>query len=177
MSGKGQAFYGKYRGMVFDNEDPQLLGRLQAFVTDVLGETPTTWALPCLPMAAGTGPPMGFFCVPPIGAGVWIEFEHGDPDKPIWSGCWYSEGTQPPLAPLSPPPTSQLVIQTQLGTTLSISDLPAPPGGILLKTPGGAMISISDTAGILISNGKGATITLAGPAVTINNAALVVTAP
>jgi Type VI secretion system/phage-baseplate injector OB domain len=176
MTKPKRTFYGKYRGQVFDNEDPQLLGRLQAFVTDVLGETPTTWALPCLPMA-GTGTPMGVFCVPPIGAGVWIEFEHGDPDKPIWSGCWYSEGMQPVLAPLSPPPVSQMVIQTQLGTTLSLSDLPAPPGGILLKTPGGAMISVSDTTGILISDGKGATITVTSPAVSINNGALVVTMP
>jgi len=169
-------FYGKYRGQVFDIEDPQFLGRVQAFVPDVLGETPSTWALPCLPMA-GTGTPMGVFCVPPIGAGVWMEFEHGDPGKPIWSGCWYSDGMLPPLAMLSPPPTSQMVIQTQLGTTLSISDLPTPPGGILLKTPGGAMISISDTTGIVISNGKGASIILAAAAVTINNGALMVTAP
>jgi uncharacterized protein involved in type VI secretion and phage assembly len=173
---KGQTFFGKYRGTVFDNEDPKLLGRVQAFVTDVLGETPSTWALPCLPMA-GTGTPMGVYCIPPVGTGVWIEFEHGDPGKPIWSGCWYSDGTQPVLAPLSPPPISQLVIQTQQGTTLSISDLPTPPGGILLQTPKGAMISISDTAGITISNGKGASITLIGAAVNINNGALVVTVP
>jgi len=167
-------FYGKYRGQVFDNEDPKNLGRLQAFVTDVLGETPTTWALPCLPMA-GTGTPMGVFFVPPIGAGVWMEFEHGDPNKPIWSGCWYSEGMLPPLALLSPPPISQLVIQTQLGNALSISDAPGPAGGILLKTSTGAMISVNSTTGIVISDGKGASITVTSPAVNINNGALAVT--
>jgi hypothetical protein len=175
MIPKGHGFFGKYRGTVAENTDPQVRGRLTAFVPDVLGETPSTWALPCLPMA-GTGP-MGVFCVPQIGAGVWMEFEHGDPGKPIWTGCWYGEGQPPALAQVSPPPVSTLVIQTQLGTTLSISDLTAPPGGILLKTPGGAMISISDTSGIVISDGKGASITLTGPAVNINNGALVVTAP
>jgi uncharacterized protein involved in type VI secretion and phage assembly len=124
---------------------------------------------------AGTGTPMGVFFVPPIGAGVWMEFEHGDPNKPIWSGCWYSEGMLPPLALLSPPPISQLVIQTQLGNALSISDAPGPAGGILLKTSTGAMISVNSTTGIVISDGKGASITVTSPAVNINNGALAVT--
>jgi len=169
-------FYGKYRGQVVDNADPSGRGRVTAMVTDVLGETPTTWAEACLPMA-GTGTPMGVFCVPPIGTGVWIEFEHGDPNKPIWTGCWFSEGMPPTLALLSPPPISQLVIQTQLGNMLSVSDAPDVTGGILLKTTAGAMISINDATGILISDGKGATIMLAGPAVNINNGALTVAAP
>jgi uncharacterized protein involved in type VI secretion and phage assembly len=173
MTKPKQPFYGKYRGTVFNNADPELRGRLQAVVTDVLGMTPTTWALPCLPMATGTGPPMGIFCVPPIGAGVWMEFEHGDPDKPIWSGCWFSTGMTPPLAVLSPPPASQLVIQTQLGNVLCISDMPGPTEGILLQTTALAAISISDTDGIIISNGKGAVITLSGPAVTINGKVVV----
>jgi uncharacterized protein involved in type VI secretion and phage assembly len=169
-------FYGKYRGTVFDNEDPKMLGRLQALVPDVLGQTPSSWALPCLPMA-GTGTPMGVFCVPPIDTGVWIEFEHGDLDWPIWSGCWFTEGAPPTLTLASPPPISQMVIQTQGGMTLSLSDAPGPQGGILLRTTGGAMISINDVAGIIISNGKGANITVNGPTVSINGTALVVAAP
>ena len=55
-------------------------------VPDVLGLVPSTWAEPCVPLAGPTGPPMGVYLVPPIGAGVWVEFEHGDPDYPIWVG-------------------------------------------------------------------------------------------
>ena len=77
--------FGKYRGIVLNNVDPLNLGRLQANVPEVLGEMPTGWATPCAP-CGGTG--AGFFSVPPIGAGVWIEFEGGDVSRPIWTGCW-----------------------------------------------------------------------------------------
>ncbi|MDB6057189.1 MAG: hypothetical protein JWO95_1033, partial [Verrucomicrobiales bacterium] len=77
-------FFGKYRGTVTSNLDPLQRGRILATVPDVLGQHATGWALPCLPYA-GNG--VGLFFVPPIGALVWIEFERGDSDYPIWSGC------------------------------------------------------------------------------------------
>jgi hypothetical protein len=55
-----------------------------------------------------------------------------------------------------------------------VSDLPGPTGGIMLKSTTGAAIIVNDT-GIYLSNGKGATITLVGPTVSINVAALVIT--
>jgi hypothetical protein len=83
----------------------------------------------------------------------------------------------PPIALLSPPPISQMVIQTELGTMFSISDSPDPTGGIMLKTTTGAMISINDTTGIVITDGKGASIVISSPAVSINGAGLVVALP
>lgn len=171
MTDQPRRYFGKYRGTVINNVDPQQMGRLMAQVPDVLAEIPSSWALPCLPMA---GIQMGTFCVPPIGAGVWIEFEQGDPDYPIWTGCWWSVGQLPALAMAAPPPVSAIVMQTQLQNALMISDVPGPTGGILLKTTTGAMISVNDV-GITISNGKGATIVMAGPSVTVNAGALVVT--
>ena len=47
------------------------------------GDKETAWALPSVPYA-GNG--VGFVFIPPIGTNVWIEFENGDPDTPIWSG-------------------------------------------------------------------------------------------
>ena len=47
-------------------------------------------------------------------------------------------------------------------------------GGLVLKSSGGATITVNDT-GIYIQNGKGASIVMAGPTVTINNGALVIT--
>ena len=165
-------FYGKYRGMVLNNIDPERRGRIQVQVPDVSNLIPSSWALPCLPF---TGQQMGFFAVPAIGAGVWVEFEQGNPDFPIWSGCWYGLSTEiPALIQPGMPPLSGVIVQTQLQNTLMISDAPGPVGGILLKTTTGAMIAINDV-GITISNGKGAVITMTGPIVDVNAGALTIT--
>lgn len=164
-------FYGKYRGTVLNNIDPLETGRLLVQVPDVSGELPSTWALPCLPFA---GPGSGFYAVPPIGSIVWVEFEQGDPDYPVWTGCfWGSSAEVPALALAGVPGVQQVVIQTLTGNMLMVSDTPGPSGGILLAV-GDAVISVSD-AGIVIDNGQGATIALTGPAVTVNEGALEVT--
>ncbi len=164
--------WGKYRGMVMNNIDPMQLGRLQVQVPDVTGLLPSTWALPCLPMA---GKQSGVWVLPQVGAGVWVEFEHGDLDYPIWTGCWYGATAEiPTLALAAIPGQPNIVLQTGGQTTLMLSDTPGPTGGILLKTSTGASIMINDI-GITITNGKGATISLTGPTVTINESALMVT--
>jgi uncharacterized protein involved in type VI secretion and phage assembly len=162
-------YYGKYRGMVLDNVDPMQMGRLMVQVPDVSNVLPSTWAMPCLPFA---GIQAGMYAVPAIGSGVWVEFEQGDIDYPIWVGCfWGSAAEVPALALAGPPVLQQIVIQTTGQNTLMISDVPGPTGGILLKSATGALISITDT-GITISNGQGATIAMTGPAVTVNEGAL-----
>ena len=166
---QAKQYFGKYRGFVLNNVDPLETGRLMVQVPDVSNVLPSTWATPCLPYA---GIQSGMYVVPEIGSTVWIEFEQGNPDYPIWVGCfWGSVADVPALALAAPPGVPQLVIQTPLQNSLLISDVPGPTGGILLKTTTGAMISISDT-GIIISNGQGATIAMTGPAVTINEGAL-----
>ncbi len=169
-------YLGKYRGTVLNNVDPEQRGRLTLSVPDVLGAVPSSWAEPCVPLAGPTGPPMGVYLVPPIGAGVWAEFEHGDPSYPIWTGCrWGAQSDVPPLASAGLPTSPNLVMQTLGQQMLMISDMPPTPatGGIVLKSMTGAMIVVNDS-GIYISNGMGATITLVGPTVTVNNGALVV---
>jgi hypothetical protein len=171
-----QRYLGKYRGTVVNNVDPEQRGRLIVSVPDVLGPVPSTWAEPCVPLAGPTGPPMGVYMVPPVGAGVWVEFEHGDADLPIWAGCrWGAQSDIPPLARAGNPADPNIVMQSLLQHMVMISDMPPTPatGGIILKSTTGAMIVVNDT-GIYISNGKGAAITMVGPTVTINNGALVV---
>jgi len=161
--------YGKYRGTVINNIDPLQMGRLMVQIPDVSNVIPSTWAMPCLPFG---GIQSGMFVAPAIGSGVWIEFEQGNADYPIWVGCfWGSAAEVPALALAAPPGLQQVVVQTTLQNTLMISDAPGPTGGILLKTMTGALISISEV-GITLSNGQGATIVMAGPAVTINAGAL-----
>jgi uncharacterized protein involved in type VI secretion and phage assembly len=105
---------------------------------------------------------------------VWVEFEHGDRDYPIWTGCfWGSAAEVPALALATPPLLQSIVLQTVGENSLMISDALGPSGGFLLKSANGALISINDV-GITISNGQGATIVLAMDTVTINEGALVV---
>lgn len=164
--------FGKYRGMVINNIDPEQRGRLLVQVPDILGLGTSSWAMPCIPMA---GPQMGAYFVPLIGSGVWVEFEGGNPDYPIWAGgFWGSAAEVPALAFAGIPASPNIVLQTTGQNSLVVSDLPGPTGGIMLKSPTGASIIVNDT-GIYIQNGKGASIVMAGPSVTINNGAFVVT--
>ena len=89
-------FYGKYRGTVLMDDDPLQLGRLIAEVPAVLGLTPSSWALPCVPPVTVSS---GGFVVPTAGSRVWIEFEGGDVDVPIWSGVFWGSAEE-----LSEPP-------------------------------------------------------------------------
>ena len=163
-------YYGKYRATVADNVDPMLQGRLMLQVPDILGDLPTSWALPCLP---AVGPQMGVFVLPAIGSQVWAEFEQGNPDYPIWTGgFWGSAAELPPLALAAPPGMQNILLQTTLQNLLMITDTPGPEGGIVLKSSGASMLIVNDT-GIYITNGTAA-ITLIGPTVAVNQTALTV---
>jgi hypothetical protein len=170
-----QRFYGKYRGLVVENIDPEQIGRVLVQVPDVLGEIPSSWALPCVPAA---GIQSGCFIVPPIGSQVWVEFEQGDPNYPIWTGGFWGLVADVPIFAVAPPaipPGQNIVLQTTGQNMIMVSDAPPTPvtGGIVLKSVSGAMIVVNET-GIYISNGQGATIMLTGPAVDINLGALTV---
>jgi uncharacterized protein involved in type VI secretion and phage assembly len=167
----GRKYFGVYRGTVMNNIDPMQMGRIIASVPDVSGVIPTTWATPCIPVA---GKQMGTFMVPQIGAGVWVQFEAGDPDLPVWTGGWWGSAAEvPALALAGVPGDPNYVIQTTLQNAIVVSDLPGPTGGIMLKSTTGATIIVNDT-GIYIQNGKGASIIMTGPTVTINAGALVI---
>ena len=84
-------YYGKYRGRVESNLDEELMGRIQVTCPAVMGLR-LGWAMPCAPYA---GPGVGFYAIPPIGADVWVEFEGGDPNYPIWAGCFWQPGEIP----------------------------------------------------------------------------------
>lgn len=159
-------FVGKFRGSVTSISDPLQIGRIRAEVPDVLGDAESGWAMPCAPFG-GSG--MGFFALPAVGAGVWIEFEHGDPDYPIWAGCWWATVAEvPPL--LLAPPYRKLLIKTEGGNSVLLDDTPGT-GGITLETATGQTISLT-AIGIEIDNGMGGSIKLEGPKVTVNNGAL-----
>lgn len=172
---KPTRFYGKYRGQVTTNIDPEQIGRVMVQVPDVTGLASSSWAMPCVPAA---GMQAGCFIVPPIGSQVWVEFEQGDPDHPIWTGGFWGSAAEVPIVATTPPatpPGQNIVFQTTGRNMITVSDAPstAVTGGVILKSATGAMVVVNDT-GIHISNGKGAVITLVGPTVDVNGGALTV---
>lgn len=164
-------FYGKYRGTVRSNVDLLKRGRLLVKIDDVLGEFPAFWAEPATPLA---GQGSGMYVVPLPNAGVWVEFEQGDPRHPVWTGFWRgSPAEMPAEAAAATPGVPVVVIGTTAANVISLNDTPGgPPGGILIRH-GTAFIAVNDL-GIQISNGQGATITLTGTAVDINGGGLTV---
>jgi uncharacterized protein involved in type VI secretion and phage assembly len=125
-------YYGKYRGQVTDNNDPSNLGRIKATVPRVLGTQDTGWALPAF--IYGGASEQGFFAVPDVGAGVWIEFEGGDLSYPIWTGTWFTSGAIPESA---------------------------QPGKKVLKTKSGHKLVLDDDGGTLeVTDSNGNTVTM-----------------
>ena len=86
-------FFGKYRGVVTNNVDPLQTGRIRAQVPDVFGNNQSGWAMPCVPCGVSKKVASS---LPKLGDGVWIEFEQGNPDHPIWTGCFYGSAAETP---------------------------------------------------------------------------------
>ena len=160
-------FFGKYRGKVEANEDPLGLGRVQVSVPSVLGEGTLGWAMPCVPYA---GPGVGLFLIPPVGANVWVEFEAGDTNFPIWVGCFWSEGEVP-----ADPAEPQFRVLKLDGLSLVVED---DSGGSVALTVGdpiaGTEVSVViDDNGIVMETGSGK-IAITSSDVAINDDGLVV---
>lgn len=151
--------FGKHRGSVVNNFDLQGLGRVQVQVPSVYGTETINWAMPCVPYA---GPGVGLFMIPPVGANVWVEFEGGDIDFPIWSGCFWGAGE----TPASQPTTK--VLQTPAGIVTLDEGSTTP---VVIETLDGNRVSIGP-AGITLETAAGATIELSGPRVSVNGGAL-----
>jgi uncharacterized protein involved in type VI secretion and phage assembly len=167
----GARYYGKYRATVMNNVDPMMQGRIMVQLADRYGLFPSTWAMPSFPLAAlGSG----VVALPPVASQVWVEFEAGDPDYPIWTGGFWSDPAGfPPLAMAGATPvTPNIHLQTTTGVSITLSDNPAQ--NVMIKTLTGAMVMIG-AAGITIMNGQGASIAMVGPSVVINNGALTIT--
>jgi uncharacterized protein involved in type VI secretion and phage assembly len=155
-------FCGKFRGIVTDNDDPNHLGRIRVRVQDVLGDQESGWALPAMPYA---GDGVGLYLIPPVDAFVWVEFEHGNPDYPIWTGCFWGGNDELPASPVSP---DVKVLKTDTATiTLDDSE-----NSITIEM--GELKIVMDDQGIELSNGQ-QTVKLSSSSVAINGDALEVT--
>jgi hypothetical protein len=125
-----QRFFGKYRGEVTDTADSTNRARLKVKCPAVLGEQ-EVWAMPCAPYAGDT---VGFFALPPSGTSVWVEFEGGEINQPIWAGCFWKDG--------------------------EIDSGDAKEGVMFLKTPGVTIHVDNDQGTVEIEASGGAKITI-----------------
>ena len=129
----GSTFYGKYRGIVTDVDDPENLCRIRARVDSVLDGEETGWAMPAAPFA---GDGHGFVMLPAVGSGVWIEFEAGNLDLPIWSGGWWASGQRP-----DPQGAKQRVIVSEACNQFIFDDA----NEVKIVHSGGPEVTISDS--------------------------------
>lgn len=126
----GDRFFGKYRGEVVTNNDPDRRGRLEVLVPNVMGAQ-AVWALPCVPYA---GPSEGLFAMPPVGAKVWVEFEVGDTNFPVWTGCFWGTGD---IATADADPEVKFL--RTAGATIRIDD---QAGTVTIETQDGTKITL-----------------------------------
>ncbi|MFC7907222.1 phage baseplate assembly protein V [Streptomyces nigra] len=159
-------FYGKYRGTVVQNLDPQGRGRVQVSVPAALGDGRLAWAEACVPYA---GPGVGFYAVPPLGASVWVEFEQGNPQYPILAGATWAMMQRAPT-----PALPAVKVWKTDSVTITLSDLPGA-GGLTVEVgaPAAAVpMKIACTsAGIEFSIGT-SSVKLTPASVSVNNGAL-----
>jgi len=111
-------FFGKYRGLVSDNNDPTSRGRVKVRVPAVLNEL-EVWAMPCLPYAGNN---VGLYTIPEPGAGVWVEFEGGDPSYPIWTGGFWADDELPQDEQGNEVSPSKRILRTETGLMISFND-------------------------------------------------------
>lgn len=159
MKACDQQYFGKYRGTVANNVDPKKLGRIQVSVPAVLGDSRMSWAMPCVPFA---GKNEGWVSIPPIGANIWVEFEAGDLDLPIWSGCFWGTGEMPTEATLP-----DIKVFKTRSIILEMSDVPGGGGFTLEVKPPAVTVPLK-----LVFDRKGIEIGSATGSVTLKQSAI-----
>jgi uncharacterized protein involved in type VI secretion and phage assembly len=156
-------YFGKYRGIVKRRDDPKGRGRLRLLVPDISGYEPSTWAEPCFPFV-GAG--IGLCILPEKDSLVWVEFEQGCINHPVWTGGRFADKQEAPNpAKQMEVPLSGFVAQTSAGHFIAIDE--SESGGVVIQTKKGAKIELKGQS-ILISNGAGAEIHFDRNTVTIN---------
>jgi hypothetical protein len=153
--------YGKYRGFVEDNKDPENRGRLRLRIPSVLGKDVVSgWALPCAPY--GGMADQGLFLIPEEKAGVWVEFEEGNLDYPVWVGTfWAKPGgtTEVPKPGDAQTPPTRKILKTRKGHTIELEDADGEEKIVINHTKN-SFVSIDKDGSVVIGNHKGSTLVL-----------------
>jgi uncharacterized protein involved in type VI secretion and phage assembly len=151
-----QRYYGKYRGFVVDNQDPETRGRLKVKVPSVLGDQDSGWALPCAPFGGLSN--QGLFMIPEVDSQLWVEFEEGNIDHPIWVGVFWQQGSDTPEEAALPEPTTR-IIRTPSGHVLQFDDASGEEQ-FRLAHPSGTEMTINPQGTVHTEDASGNTLTL-----------------
>jgi uncharacterized protein involved in type VI secretion and phage assembly len=162
MSERSEHFFGKYRGVVADNQDPDQLGRLKLKVPSVLSDAVTTWAWPCAPYGGADN--QGFFFIPDVGADVWVEFEEGNLDLPIWVGTFWSKKGGQSRVPsdarnMDQNDPARRVLKTACGHVVELCDISGKETVRIAHTSG-ALMTLDEKGSVIIANKKGSLVYL-----------------
>lgn len=150
-------YYGKFRGFVVDNQDPQKRARLKVRVPSVLADSETGWALPCLPF--GGLADIGLFLVPEVDSQIWVEFEEGEISRPIWVGTFWQQQGDPPAEANEGDGVTTRLLKTPGGHILRFDD-EADKEKFQLLHPGGSEIAIDEKGILTLTDQGGSTVTL-----------------
>jgi uncharacterized protein involved in type VI secretion and phage assembly len=171
-------YFGKYRATVVENDDPDKRGRLKLRIPGALGtDVVSGWALPCVPY--GGVADQGFFFIPEIDAAVWVEFEEGKLDYPIWVGTFWAkpggnsevpkpnavDGTEE--SDVQSPPTRK-IIKTLKGHTIQLEDADDNDMIMLLEATNGNLV-VMNSDGIKLTDKTGNVIEMKDDAFTITS--------
>lgn len=139
-------FYGIYKAQVVDNNDPLGVGRLVLSCPTVHG--PTTAQIWARPKASFGGKQNGLWAIPDIGEWVYVSFDHGRAEFPIWEGGWWADNGDV---------TADMTLKN-----------------VVLCTAEGLKIVINRTENtVLIQQSNGNSILIAGDAITVQSASQV----
>lgn len=160
--------YPLMRGEVVANDDPFMLGRVRVRIHCIHGingygmkDEDLPWAYPCFFNASYDS---GSFIVPEVKNTVWVVFEDGDVNKPVYIGGVYGKGVSSEKA-VGNTGDSDVRYQ-QLGR----NEVPLGTGNvkdkIIYRSPKGAMVLVREEKGyesVIIQDQLGQSITLSSP--------------
>lgn len=140
-------YYANYRGLVYDVNDPEHLGRIKLIIPEVGADTPYEyWAHP---KGVFSGKGYGSQVLPQKGDLVWVSFEGGHPEVPIWEHGYF--GTDEPPTDEDLDDVNCYWFKTPKGHLIKVNDTKSY---IHIQHKGGQTILIDDDYISLISDKK-----------------------